>query len=80
MKKSAFLSLDAKDAVKGFVVAALTSIGMAIVPVLQAGGLPTLAQLKVAGIAGLAAGISYLVKNLFTNSKDEIGKPEAAKQ
>jgi hypothetical protein len=43
---------------------------------LQNGGFPNLAQLKTMGLAGLAAGIAYIVKNMLTNSSDELFKTE----
>jgi len=73
---SGLFKLNFNDLFKGFVVAALAAIGTILVPMLDAGALPTLAQLGTAGAAGLTAGLAYLVKNLFTNSSGEIAKPE----
>ena len=73
---SKFLSLNMRDYVKSFVVAAGTALLTCLYPVLQAGQLPTVVQLKAAGFSAVAAGIAYLLKNLFTNSKDQIAKPE----
>jgi len=67
--KSKFLQLNWKDAVKGFAVAALTAAIAGVYESLQLGSLPTLAQLKTAGLAGLAAGAAYLLKNLFSGEK-----------
>lgn len=74
--KSKFLSLDTKDAINGFVVAFLGAALSAILATLDSGALPTLAELKSAGIVGLTAGLSYLIKNVLTNSKGELVKPE----
>lgn len=73
---SKFLSLSMRDYIRSFVVAAGTALLTCLYPVLQAGQLPTTTQLKTAGLSALAAGIAYLMKNLFTNSKDQIAKPE----
>jgi hypothetical protein len=71
-----FLALKGIDYVKGFVVAVLTAVLTAVIPVIQTGTFPTGAQLKTMLISGLAAGIAYLIKNMLTNSKDELFKPE----
>jgi hypothetical protein len=75
--KSNFLRLDTSDLVKGFVVAFLSASLTGIINILDAGTLPLLSDLKQAGIVGLTAGLSYLLKNLLTNSQDEILKKEA---
>lgn len=74
--KSKFLSLDLKDALNGFVVAFLTAALTGLISVLDSGVLPTGAELKKAAIVGLTAGLSYLIKNVLTNSKGELVKSE----
>ena len=74
--KSKFLTLDTKDAVNGFVVAFLSAALTAVLATLDSGTLPTLAELKSAGIIGLTAGLSYLIKNVLTNSNGELVKAE----
>lgn len=75
--KSNFLKLDTQDLVKGFVVAFLSAALTGLVATLDSGALPTIAELKQSGIVGLTAGLSYLLKNLLTNSQDELLKKEA---
>jgi VIT1/CCC1 family predicted Fe2+/Mn2+ transporter len=75
--KSSFLNLNTQDLVKGFVVAFLSAALTGLITTLDSGTLPTLAELKQAGIVGLTAGLSYLLKNLLTNSQDELMKKEA---
>lgn len=70
--KADFLTLKIADIGKGFVVAAFAAIGIALLPILQSGSLPTLVNLQAAGTAGLAAGIAYLIKNYFTNSNNRL--------
>jgi len=66
--KSKLFTLQVKDFIKGLIIAVLTGIGTALtVPD------PTLKSVGIASLVGL---ISYLTKNLFTNSKDEILTPE----
>ena len=74
--KSKFLTLDTKDAVNGFVVAFLSAALTAVLATLDSGALPTVAELKSAGIIGLTAGLSYLIKNVLTNSNGELVKAE----
>lgn len=74
--KSAFGQINKNDLIKAVIVAALSSILVSILPILQAGNLPTLQDLQTIGIAGLASATAYLIKNYFTNSQDELLKQE----
>jgi hypothetical protein len=76
MNKSSFFKLDARDYLRGFLVAMLGTISTGLVTILESGQLPDVETLKGLGITGLCFGLSYLAKNLFTNSKDELAKPE----
>ena len=76
--KSAFLRLSKNDFVKGLVVASLTAALGAIAPAVSAGAI-TAAVLQTAGYSGLAGGIAYLTKNLFTNSEGKMLTPEPTK-
>lgn len=69
--KSIFFSLNLKDLTKGFVVAFITVLIATIGQTLDSGALPTFAALKVASLTGVAAGLAYVLKNLFTNSADK---------
>jgi hypothetical protein len=66
MNQSSFLSLNWKDILKGFIVAAITAAVAGISQSLEAGAFPTLTQVKTSALVGLAAGLSYLIKNFFT--------------
>ena len=74
--KSNFLSLGMKDLIRSVIVASGTAALTVLIPVLQGGGVPTPENYRVAGLSAIAAGLSYLLKNLFTNSKDQLAKPE----
>jgi hypothetical protein len=74
-----FLQLGIMDWIKGFVVAAIAAIVTPLLAWLQAIGAAQPAPVlswKAIGAAALAAGIAYLVKNLLTNSKDQLFKME----
>ena len=71
--KSGFLRLNWKDVLRGFLMALIGAILTGLLTVLDQGEIPmTWAQWKPIIITGLAAGIAYLLKNFFTNSKDKM--------
>ena len=73
---SEFLKLNGKDLGKGLLIAFLAVAMSMLSAVLDAGELPTMAEwLNILKVAGTSA-VSYLLKNLFTNSKDVILKAE----
>lgn len=73
---SNFMSLNGKDLIKGLVVAALVAVLGSVESILSAGELPTADQwASIAKMMG-AAMVSYLLKNLFTNSQDELFKKD----
>lgn len=75
MKQSEFLSLGWRDFFRGLAMAVLTPIMMIVQQSLEAGTL--VFNWKSILTAGVAGGVAYLVKNLFTpkdvNSLDDIG-------
>ena len=74
--KGKFLSLSLQDLLRGAAIAVGTSVLVTIEPILNMGTIPDIPTLKKTAIVGISAGIVYLFKNLFTNSKDQFGKPE----
>ena len=66
--KSKFLKLGVNDFIKGAVIAILTAIGTVL----------TIDEvtIKKVALAALVGFISYLTKNLFTNSQDKILKTD----
>ena len=75
--KSKYLTVNALDLVKGSIVAAGTVILSLLGTMIQSGAYLTEEQLIVSVKAGVLAAISYLVKNIFTNSNDELFKSES---
>ncbi len=73
---SSYFNLNLKDLAKGAIVAIISALVSAIIPAIDSGTLPDMAQLKAAGWIALTAGVSYLLKNLFTNSDDAFMKAE----
>jgi len=80
MNSSKFLNLDIKDIAKSLLIAAISSFLITIYPILQSGSLPTTTQFKTAIITAIACSVSYLIKNVFTNSKNELFKKENIKK
>jgi uncharacterized membrane protein YeiH len=77
MKNSKFFNLNWADLGKGLLIAFLTALLGGILELLQAGTLPvTWVVFQPILEASLAAGVAYLLKNLFTNSGGEILKRE----
>jgi hypothetical protein len=72
--KSAFLSLNTKDFLKGLVVSVLTSVLTIVYTSVQAGSFTI--DWKAVGSAALAAALAYITKNYLTNSEDQLLKKE----
>lgn len=69
--------LNLKDVAKSALVAGGTIVLSSAGAAIEAGGMPTQEGMIVSAKIGLFAAISYLFKNLFTNSKGELGGKEA---
>ena len=78
--KAKLFSIQAKDLYKGLIVAVITSVLTFVVNELQAGSTIDLVLLKRIGVTALIAFFSYILKNFFTNSKDEFATPEKSNQ
>jgi len=76
MKKSKFSRLCIKDLSKGVIMTVGTTIvGLCSTSVVS-GIFPATADFINMGKVGLLSGAVYLIKNFFTNSKDEFLKQE----
>lgn len=64
MKDSNFLSLGAKDILRGLLIAILTPVLVLIQQSIEAGNL--VFEWKSLLIAGVGGGLAYLIKNFFT--------------
>ena len=76
MKQSKIGSLNWNDALKGFLVAFLTASLTGLIETLELGALPSLSAVKVHAIAGLVAGLSYLLKQFITNKNGDLLKSD----
>lgn len=75
---SRYLRLNLTDLIKGAILAVSVAILTMLYPIIQAGRLPNLAELQACGLAALATLISYLLKNLLTNSAGKAGPEKTA--
>ena len=74
MKKalSKLWNLNTRDFIKGLIVAVITAVVTFLTNALTAGATIDIALLKKVGMAAVIGFLSYLLKNLLTNSKDEV--------
>lgn len=72
---SNIFTLNWADLGKGVVMAILGAFLTSLYAIFQAGALPTAADLKVAGLAALVTGGSYLIKQLLTNNEGSLLAP-----
>lgn len=70
--KSDFLSLGWKDVLKGLVMAFLSAFITGVYQLLQVGALFNWVTLKPVVFVAIAAMLSYLIKNFFTNSQNQL--------
>ena len=76
MERSKFLSLSATDLLHGLFVAAGTALLTGVYDLLQQGAAFNWVTLKPVVIATVMATVTYLLKNLFTNSQNQLFKSE----
>lgn len=73
--KSPFGKLNYKDLLKGFITTIISTILSGTYQSFQDGSFDS-NTLKTSAVIGIGSGISYLIKNIFTNSEDEFLKSE----
>jgi len=76
MAKSKLGKFNWRDLLHTFIITFLSSSLTGLTQLLDSGNLPTLSDMKMHGLIGLTAGISYMLKVLLENSKGELMKPE----
>lgn len=73
---SKFLQLNIRDLILGIIMALVTSVLAGIIKMLETGVDFNWINLKPVLIAGICAGLTYLLKNLVSNSKGELFRDE----
>jgi hypothetical protein len=74
--RSKYLRLNSRDFIKGLIVVVLCTFITGTYQVIASGGVLNWLTMKPVVIAAAGAGISYLTKNLLTNSKGDFMKAE----
>ena len=73
---SKFLNLNLLDLLKGLIVAVGAVVLTGIYAIVIAGHFPAAADWHTILLSGAAAGLSYIIKNFFSNSQSVPMKPE----
>jgi hypothetical protein len=66
---SSFLSVSDKDALRALLMAGISAFLTSLYNTIADGALPSKAEWKAAGMAALAAGIGYLIKQFLSGPK-----------
>jgi hypothetical protein len=74
--KTKLFSLHSRDLIKGLILATITAVLTFFVNELQIGTTMDSALFKRMGVTATIAFLSYIIKNFFTNSKDQFATPE----
>jgi hypothetical protein len=70
--KSKFMTIDYRDFLKGLFIAFVTAVLTGILKIFETNSSFDWPTLKPVLIAGICAAISYLLKALVSNSRDEL--------
>jgi hypothetical protein len=76
MMKSKLGTLDWRDILNGLLIAFLAAMIDGIIKILNSGAIFDWPHLKPVVIAGVSAALSYLLKSLMTNSRNQLFKRE----
>jgi hypothetical protein len=74
--RSKFLRLNSRDFIKGLIVVVFCTFITGFYQLIANGGNVNWVTLKPVVIAAIGSGLSYLTKNLLTNSKGEFMRGE----
>ena len=74
--KSEFLRLNTRDFIKGLIVVVICTFITGIYQLIANGGAVNWLTIKPVVIAAIGSAVSYLTKNLLTNSKGDFMKSE----
>ena len=74
--RSKFLRLNSQDFIKGLIVVMFCTFITGFYQLISNGGILNWQTIKPVVIAAIGSGVSYLTKNLLTNSKGEFMRKE----
>ena len=75
--RSKFLRLNAQDFIKGVIVVVICTFLTGMYQLIANGGTVSWLTVKPVVIAAIGSAVSYLTKNLLTNSKGDFMRTEA---
>ena len=78
--RSEFLRLNTRDFIKGMIVVVICTFITGIYQLIANGGAVNWLTVKPVVIAAIGSAVSYLTKNLLTNSKGDFMKTESIEQ
>ncbi|MCE5347714.1 MAG: hypothetical protein LLG13_15715 [Bacteroidales bacterium] len=76
--RSKFLRLNTHDFIKGMILAAICTFITGFYQLIASGGVINWLTVRPVVIAAVGSAVSYLTKNLLTNSKDDFMQREAS--
>jgi hypothetical protein len=74
--RSKFLRLNSRDFINGLIIAVFCAFITGVYQIIANGGTINWLTVKPVVIAAIGAGVSYLTKNLLSNSKGEFMRGE----
>jgi hypothetical protein len=74
--RSKFLRLNTRDFIRGLIVVIICTLITGVYQLIANGGAVNWLTVKPVVIAAVGAGVSYLTKNLLTNSKGDFMKTD----
>jgi len=74
--KSKFLTLDQRDFIQGLIIVIFCTFITGFYQLIANGGVINAETMKPVFIAAIGSGVSYLTKNLLTNSKGQFMRAE----
>lgn len=76
--KSKLFTLDTRDLINGLLVAFLTALITGVIEILGRDAIFTWITMKPVVIAGISAALSYMLKSMATNSRNQLFTKEPA--
>ena len=76
MKKANLFNLNWRDVLKGLIMAFISAVVTGVYQLIQTNGIISWVTIKPVIVVGIGAGLSYLIKNYFTNSTDQFATKE----
>lgn len=74
--RSRFLKLNLHDIIQGLIISVICSLITGLYQLIANGGVLNWSTMKPVIIAAIGAGVSYLTKNLLSNSKGQFLRSE----